>query len=129
MVSPSWSAYKETPRIDILPKTFFWMVVLKVIKTGRKNFTVDIKSTILPQLISLWCFYYIFLESFKNGVHKNFLKSTKSHLNRGPLRNKAAEWSSATFLNRDSGTGAFLRIFVKLQEHLFCKRRRGQISF
>ena len=71
----------------------------------------------------------IFLESFKNGVHKSFTKSTKNHLNHRPLCNKAAEWRSATFLNRDSGTDALLRIFQKLQEHLFCKRRGGQISF
>ena len=71
----------------------------------------------------------MFLESFKNGVHKNFLKSTTNRLNRGPLRNKAAGWRSATFLNRDSGTGVFLQIFVKLQENLFCKRSHGQISF
>ena len=79
--------------------------------------------------MSLLQYLDIFLESFKNGVHKKFLKSTKNHLNWGPLRNKAAEWRSATFLNRDSGTGALLRIFQKLQEHLFCKRRGGQISF
>ena len=80
-------------------------------------------------LMSLLQYLDIFLESFKNGVHKNLTKSTKNNLNHGPLCNKAGEWRSATFSNRDSGTDALPRIFQKLQEHLFCKRSHGQISF
>ena len=34
---------------------FFWMVVFSTCKT---IFKVDIKSQILPELISLWCLYY-----------------------------------------------------------------------
>ena len=37
---------------------FFLMVVFKVFTPCKTIFKVDIKSPILPQMISLWCLYY-----------------------------------------------------------------------
>ena len=53
-----WFDYDETlPQIFSFP-FLFWMVVFKVFLTCKTIFKVDIKSQILPELISLWCLYY-----------------------------------------------------------------------
>ena len=74
------------------------MVVFKVFSTCKPIFKVDIKSLILPKLISLWCLYYniwtrfyqlyVLAESevvapkssIKKGVFKNSTKFTGKHL-------------------------------------------------
>ena len=57
-----WFDYNETPRqifsLQISEILFFWMVVFKVFSTCKTISKVDIKSQILPELITLWCLYY-----------------------------------------------------------------------
>ena len=113
------------------------MVVFKVFSTWKTIFKVDIKSQILPELISLWCLYnniwtcfYLLLctwrvgssrlkEFYEKGVLKYSSKFTGKHLRWGPFCNKAAGWRSVTSLNAESGTGAFLWIFWNLYENIY----------
>ena len=113
------------------------MVVFKVFSTCKTIFKVDIKSQILPELISLWCLYnntwtrfYLLLctwrfrssrleEFYKKGVLKYSIKFTVKHLRWGFFCNKATGWKPVTSLNTESGTGAFLLIFWNLYKNIY----------
>ena len=107
---------------------FFWMMVFKVFSTCKTICKVDIKSQILPELISLWCLsyniwtrFYLLLctwrvrssrpeEFYKKGVLKYSTKFTGKHLRWDLFCNKVAAWRPATSLNTKSGAGAYLRV-------------------
>ena len=110
---------------------FFWMIVFKAFSPCKAIFKIDIKSLILPQLMSLWCLYsnvwtgsylvYVLEEYssrpeefFKKGVLQNFGKFTGKHLRQGFFCNNTASWRPVTSLNTESGRGAFLRILRNL---------------
>ena len=113
------------------------MVVFKVFSKGKTIFKVDIKLQVLPELTSLWCLYcniwtrFSLLlctwrvrssrseEFYKKGILKYSTKFTGKHLRWGLFCNKASGWRLATSLNTESGTGAFLWIF--LNQYLFSK--------
>ena len=121
---------------------FFCMAVFKVFSTCNTIPKVDIKSQILAKLISIWCLYYniwtrfyLFLctwrvrschleEFYKNGVLKYSTKITGKYLRWGFFYNKAAGWRPVTWLNTESGLGAFLRVFWNIHK----KRQRGHAS-
>ena len=116
------------------------MVVFKVLSTCKTIFKVEIKSQILPELISVWCLYFNIWSSFylllctwrvrsslpeefyKKGVLKYFTKFTGKHVRWYLSCNKASSWSSATSLNTESGTGAFLWIFWNLYKNICLQR-------
>ena len=113
------------------------MMVFKVFSICKTIFKVDIRSQVLPELISLWCLYnniwalfYLLsctwrvrnscLEEFyKNFVLKYSTKFIGKHLRWGLFCNKAAGWKPVTSLNTESGTGAFLWIFWNLYKNIY----------
>ena len=113
------------------------MVVFKVFSMCKTIFKVDIRSQILPRLISLWCLYntiwtrfYLLLcawrvrssrleEFYEKSVLKYSTKFTGKHLRWSLFCNKAAGWRPVTSLNTESGTGAFLRIFWNLYKSIY----------
>ena len=113
------------------------MVVFKVFSTCKTIFKVDIKSQILPKLISLWCLYnnmwtrfYLLLctwrvrssrleEFYKKGLLKYSTKFTGKHLRWGLFCNKTSGLRPVTSLNTESGTGAFLWIFWNLYKNIY----------
>ena len=56
---------------------------------------------------------------FKIGVSENFIKFIGKHLCESPLFNMGATVSLNLYLKRDSGTGAFLRIFKIFKNTFF----------
>ena len=108
---------------------FFWMVVFKVFSTCKAIFKIDIKSQILPELISLWCLYYniwtrfyilLCLEESEVVARKNSIKEVFLNIQQNSLENICAR----VFFK--SCTGAFLWIFWS--QYLLCKTSAG-VSF
>ena len=113
------------------------MVVFKVFSTCKTIFKVDIRSQILPELISLWCLYnniwtrfYLLLctwrvkssrleEFCKKGVLKYSTKFTGKDLRWSFFCNKAAGWRPVTLLDTESGTGTFMWIFWNLYKNIY----------
>ena len=153
MKHKKWFDYNETlPQIlslqisEIL-MTFSGCWFSKVFTPSKTIFKVDIKSIMLPQLISLWCLYYNVWARFyllhvleesevvarksslkKLFLNKGFAEFTGQHHCRTLCCNKAASRRPATSLNTESGGGAFLENLQNLWQHLFCKRLRGPAS-
>ena len=106
------------------------MVVFKVFSTCKTFLKVDIKSQILPELISLclynniWTRFYLLLCTRRvrsNHLEEFYKHSTKStgNLLWGLFYNKAVSWRPVTSLNAESGTGVFLWIFWNLYKNIY----------
>ena len=112
------------------------MVVFKVFSTCKTIFKVDIKSQILPELISLWCLYYniwtpFYLllctwrvtssrpeEFYEKGTVK-YSTNSQENICAGVSFATAGWRSLATSLKSESGTGAFLWIFWSLYKNVY----------
>ena len=87
-----WNFYFETDIINQITK--FWL---------------DIFSSSCPKVF------------YKKGFLKNFAKFTGGLLCRSLFFNKTANWSPASFLKRDSGTGVILWIWGNYLDCLYCR--------
>ena len=87
-----WNFYFETDIINQITK--FWL---------------DIFSSSCPKVF------------YKKGFLKNFAKFTGGLLCRSLFFNKTANWSPASFLKRDSGTGVILWIWWNYLDCLYCR--------
>ena len=61
----------------------------------------------------------------KKGALRNFSTFTGKHLCQSIFFKKAAGLRAATWLKRDSGTGAFLWILKNFENHLFLQNNSG----